>query len=137
MNYCKNLRIRSKKGEKYFFCVKKKAEVERKDCSECNCREFKKVAKLTVKTRLKPISKKRIFVSKKTYNEVYKRDNGCCRICGNNIVELHHIYYRSERKDLIDEPSNCIMLCDKHHKLVHSNKKKYQPILLDIIIKTV
>ena len=133
MNNCVNLRIRSKKGTKYFFCVRRKNEIERKECFGCSYREFKKTSKMTVKTRLKPISKKRVCVSKKTYNEVYERDKGCCRLCYKTNIELHHVYYRSERKDLIDEPSNCIMLCYKCHKLVHSNKKKYQPLLLELL----
>ena len=135
MNYCINLKLRSKKGVKYFYCVRKRAVVERNNCFSCLNREMKKVSKIAVKTRLKPISKKRVCVSKKTYDEVYKRDNECCRfpLCGKKNIELHHIYYRSERKDLIDEPSNCIMLCSEHHKLVHSNKKKYQPMLLEIM----
>ena len=136
MNYCKNLRYRRRKGQMYLYCVRRKAEIERKDCSECNCKEFKKVVKMTVKTRLKPISKKRVCVSKKTYNEVYERDKGCCRLCNKINIELHHIKYRSEAKDLIDEPSNCIMLCFDCHKLVHSDKKKYQPILLEIVKQT-
>jgi hypothetical protein len=138
MKGCVNLRIRSKKGEKYCFCVRRKATIERKECFGCSYREFKKASKIAVKTRLKPISKKRVCVSKKTYNEVYERDKGCCQFlfCFKQNVELHHIRYRSERKDLIDEPSNCIMLCSEHHKLVHSNKKMYQPILLEIIKKT-
>ena len=133
MNYCINLKLRSKKGVKYFYCVRKRAVVERNNCFSCLNREMKKVSKIAVKTRLKPISKKRVCVSKKTYDEVYKRDNGICRMCGKSNIELHHIKYRSEAKHLIDEPSNCIMLCSEHHKLVHSNKKKYQPMLLEIM----
>lgn len=135
MNCCVHLKLRSKKGVKYFYCVRKRAVVEYKSCFGCLNREIKKTSKIAVKTRLKPISKKRVFVSKKTYDEVYERDKGCCQfpLCRKPNIELHHIYYRSERKDLIDEPSNCIMLCNEHHKLVHSNKKKYQPILLEIM----
>lgn len=132
MSNCVNLRIRTKKGTKYFFCVRRKAVVERNECFSCSCREFKKTSKIAVKTRIKPISKKRVCVTKETYNKVYERDKGLCRLCGNNNIELHHIYYRSERKDLINDPDNCIMLCNKCHRLVHSNKKKYQPILLEI-----
>lgn len=132
MSNCVNLRIRTKKGTKYFFCVRRKAVVERNECFGCSCREFKKTSKIAVKTRIKPISKKRVCVNKETYNKVYERDKGVCRLCGNNNIELHHIYYRSERKDLINDPDNCIMLCNKCHRLVHSNKKKYQPILLEI-----
>lgn len=133
MNCCINLKLRTKKGIKYFYCVRKRTEVEQKCCWSCLNRETKKTSKMVVKTRLKPISKKRVCVSKKTYNEVYERDKGICCFCGKSNIELHHIYYRSERKDLIDEPSNCIMLCTEHHKQVHSNKKKYQPMLLEIM----
>ena len=48
-------------------------------------------------------------------------------------IELHHVRYRSERKDLINEPNNCVCLCTFHHQLVHSNKKKYQPLLLKML----
>lgn len=140
MNCCINLKLRSKKGVKYFYCVRKRAVVDQKECWSCLNRETKKTSKMVVKTRLKPISKKRVCVSKKTYNEVYERDNGRCRLCGAvDNLQLHHIYYRSERKDLIDDPNNCIMLChrdfskNKCHKLVHNNKKKYQPMLLEIM----
>lgn len=143
MNYCKNLRVRRKKGQIYFFCVHRKAVVERNCYLGCIDRENKKTPKIAVKTRIKPISKKRVFVSRKTYCTVYERSKDIfgvprCQYCGNaDNLQLHHIYYRSERKDLIDDPDNCIMLChrdfsnNKCHRLVHSNKKKYQPILID------
>ena len=132
-NKCINCRIRTKKGCKYFFCVRRKAEIERKECSECNYIEYRKVAKMTPRKPMKPISKKRVFVSKKIYNQVFEECNGRCAFCHTtNNLHYHHIYYRSERKDLIDDPSNGIMLCEEHHRLVHSNKREYQPILLDI-----
>ena len=65
-----------------------------------------------------------------------QRDNGRCVMLNYECkgkIELHHVRYRSERKDLINEPNNCVCLCTFHHKLVHSNKKKYQPILLKIL----
>ena len=85
---------------------------------------------------IKKVSKKRICVTKETYNKVYDRDKGKCRLkdftC-NGGLELHHIQYRSEAKDLINEPTNCIMLCVKHHKQVHSYKHYLQPILKETI----
>ncbi len=132
MNSCINLRVRRRKGQIYFYCASRKAEIERKECFGCLNREFKNVAKNPLKTRIKPISKKRVCVSEETYNKVYERDYGRCRFCGNRNIELHHIIYRSESKALINEPSNCIMLCNEHHKLVHSNKKKYQPLLIEM-----
>jgi alpha-D-ribose 1-methylphosphonate 5-phosphate C-P lyase len=67
--------------------------------------------------------------------EVYKKTlelfDGVCAICGSNQVALHHIRYGScGRKTYI---GNVIPLCERHHRLVHSNKKKYQPILIEMI----
>lgn len=145
MSYCTNLRFRKKKGKIYCYCVHKRSVIEQKECSGCLNKEYKKVAKMTVKKRIRPVSKKRITVSEKTYNIVMDRSkdiNGVphCQFCGAvDNLQLHHVYYRSERKDLIDNPDNCLMLChrdfskNKCHRLVHNNKKKYQPILLDIL----
>lgn len=97
---------------------------------ECkNCPNF-------ILMRNKPIRKvssKKKYVSKETYQKVYERDKGRCRLCGNNNIQLHHIVYRSEDKSLIDEPTNCIMLCYKCHKLVHSNKHLWKPKLQEMI----
>ena len=82
---------------------------------------------------IKKVSKKRKFVSKETYQKVYDRDNGVCRLCGNPNIQLHHIVYRSEDINLIDVANNCIMLCFNCHKKVHNNKDKWQPILKEMI----
>lgn len=85
---------------------------------------------------IKKVSNKRTTVTEETYNKVMQRDKGKCVMFNYECegkIELHHVRYRSERKDLINEPNNCVCLCTFHHKLVHSNKKKYQPILLKIL----
>ena len=92
---------------------------------------------------IKKVSNKRITVTEETYNKVMQRDKGKCRLAHvtyNGVscyggLELHHIKYRSEAKDLINEPTNCICLCTAHHKLVHSNKHYWQPILKEMINK--
>lgn len=68
---------------------------------------------------------------KETYKKTLEMfDNGCA-ICGNNQVALHHIRYgMCGRKTYM---GNVIPLCNYHHKLVHSNKKLYQPMLIKII----
>lgn len=140
-NKCLHLRFRSKKGQTYCYCAKKRAVIESFECKGCLNKEYKKVAKMTVKKGLNKVSKKRVTVSKKTYDEVYKRCNGSCAICGTNQnLEYHHIYYRSERKDLIDDPNNGIMLCGEfanncHKGKAHKNKKYWQPILLNMVDK--
>jgi len=53
-------------------------------------------------------------------------DGGRCRVCGTKYnLHVHHIVYRSEKQD--DSVGNLITLCQKHHDLIHSNKKYYQP----------
>lgn len=87
---------------------------------------------------IKKVSNKRITVTEETYNKVMQRDKYKCRLLDCTCygkLELHHIRYRSEAKDLINEPTNCIMLCLKHHKQVHSNKHYWQPILKEMINK--
>ena len=69
--------------------------------------------------------------------EVYKKTlelfNSCCAICGSPYVQCHHIRYGAVgRKTYM---GNIIPLCKKHHDLVHTNKKKYQPMLIEMIDK--
>ena len=141
LNKCLYLRYRRKQSKMYCYCTKKRAVIESFECKGCNNKEYKKVVKMAVKTKIKPVSKKRITVSKKTYDEVFERCNGVCAICGTNQnLEYHHIYYRSERKDLIDDPNNGIMLCGEfanncHKGKAHKNKRYWQPILLKIVNK--
>lgn len=83
---------------------------------------------------IKKVSKNRIFVKKEVYEQVYKRDNGKCRLCGSNNIQLHHINGRG--KSLTNDINNCIMLCQHCHlEVVHKNQKKYRPILNEIIKK--
>lgn len=127
---CIYYKKRRKNYVSYTYCTIKKAIIEYKECKTCDKKEYKKVKPL------RPVSKKRITVSKETYGKVLVRDKRC-RLCGRiTALQLHHILYRSERKDLIDEPTNCIMLCSDCHRLVHSNKRKYQPLLQDIVKKS-
>lgn len=67
--------------------------------------------------------------------ELYSIDGAvCCAICGSAYsIEMHHIRYGAcGRKTYM---GNVIPLCSKHHKLVHTNKKTFQPVLIDMINK--
>lgn len=88
------------------------------------------------KTNKKPPKKR---VSKSTYDEVFEASKGKCGLCGaKDNLQLHHIFYRSEDVNKIDDPNNCIMLCHKDfsenrcHKKVHDNKKYWKPRLIKI-----
>ena len=129
---CINIRVRSKKYHKYFYCIKRKKEIELSECNICKDYEYKQRKTISKK------SNKKIYVSKETYQKVYERDKGTCQLLDENCqygLELHHIVYRSEDKSKINDINNCILLCNYHHRLVHSNKNHWQPILFKIVKK--
>lgn len=129
MNKCKYIAIRSKNYEKYFYCrLNKKIINYTTECIKCVKNEPRK------NKSINKVSKKKITVTQETYDKVMQRDNYKCRLCGTSLnLQLHHIIYRSEDKSKINDINNCIMLCVKHHVLVHSNKKYWQPKLLELV----
>ena len=70
---------------------------------------------------------------KKVYEDTLELFKGCCALCGSPYIERHHIRFGAcGRKTYM---GNIIPLCKQHHDMVHSNKKKYQPMLIEIIDK--
>lgn len=68
--------------------------------------------------------------------EVYQKScelfNNCCALCGSPyMIHRHHIRYGACGRHTY--MGNIIPLCEEHHRMVHSNKKKYQPLLIKII----
>lgn len=126
---CANILKRSRNLKTVFYCKEFKTYIDYKTtCQNCSKRILK------ANTPIKKVSKNKKIVSKETYQKVYERDKGICQLKDKNCqfrIELHHIIYRSEDKSKIDEPNNCILLCNYHHRLVHSNKHYWQPLLLN------
>lgn len=54
-----------------------------------------------------------------------------CALCGNPRVSCHHIRYGACGRHTY--MGNIIPLCKYHHDLVHTNKKKWQPILIKMV----
>jgi len=57
--------------------------------------------------------------------DILQRYNWRCAIadCGTRLtLAVHHIEFRSQRPDLVDDPSNKIPLCLEHHNLIHNEK---------------
>ena len=70
---------------------------------------------------------------KEVYEKSLELFNNCCALCGSPYVQCHHIRYGAVgRKTYM---GNIIPLCKAHHDLVHTNKKKYQPMLIEMIDK--
>lgn len=63
-----------------------------------------------------------------TRDKIRDRDGYNCRFCGvGQDIQIHHIKYRSQGGG--DTLINLISLCETHHMLMHSSKRKWQPIL--------
>ena len=46
-----------------------------------------------------------------------------CECCGAKAVDIHHIWARSVRKDLVNEIGNLMALCRFHHNLYGDRKE--------------
>ena len=72
----------------------------------------------------------KLRMKKLTRELVAYRDNGLCQMCGKQATSQHHIVFKSHCGANI--APNLICLCNSCHRLVHSDEKKYRPILLDL-----
>ena len=79
--------------------------------------------------------KKSKDIPKAVRDEVFKRFKHKCAYCGRShgLLAPHHIKYRSEGVD--HSLGNLVLLCQEHHAMVHADKKKWQPILMDYIFR--
>ena len=62
-------------------------------------------------------------------DSVIERDNGICRLCGRQAVDIHHLQFKSLQGN--NTSFNLICLCRKHHDLAHSHQHKYFNILFE------
>ena len=75
------------------------------------------------------MSKKRSVEETKAYQQIVESEP-YCQLCGSTYyLQIHHIFYRSELG--LTTPKNLIRLCARCHRLVHSNKAYWQPLLLE------
>lgn len=92
INMCKQLRIRQKQYNKYFYCCESKTITYIDNCKKCLKFEPR------VNKPIKKVSNKRITVTEETYNKVMQRDKGRCRLCGTSLnLHLHHIMREGKR----------------------------------------
>ena len=72
-------------------------------------------------------------VEKEVYKKTLELFDYKCAICGSNRIQCHHIRFGGLYGGRKTYMGNVIPLCEKHHRLVHTNKNKYMPILIEII----
>ena len=73
------------------------------------------------------------MTDKQVYEKTLELFNNCCAICGKPYPQLHHVRFGGLQGGRKTYMGNIIPLCPEHHRLVHTNKRKYQPILIEMI----
>lgn len=72
--------------------------------------------------------------NEKEIYETIANEEPYCMLCGKPYnLNIHHIRYGSVGRHTYY--GNIIRLCINCHQLVHSNKRKWQPILIEIANK--
>ena len=82
------------------------------------------------KTSKQVLNRKTKDISKLNRDEIKKLFNGRCGLCGGQGTHCHHIIYKSEDRNKINDLNNLFLLCVECHNKVHSNKKYWQPRLV-------
>lgn len=87
------------------------------------------------KQRNEEYNKYRNYLRSKQFKEVKKivweRDNGECQFCARKqsdgvTLSVHHKCYRNLYKGGEEEAADCILICSREHKALHSMKCNYQ-----------
>lgn len=131
-NGCINCRLRTKKGVKYFFCVRRKAEIERNECQGCLYREFKKTSKIAVKTSLRVSGKKHRLtkateVSKAVKLKVWERDKHKCIFCQKEVEwNYANSHYIKRSQNGLGIEQNIMTNCERCHKLYEESMYREQ-----------
>jgi 5-methylcytosine-specific restriction endonuclease McrA len=72
------------------------------------------------------------FLAADVRSTVLARDGNRCRCCSTNGgLHVHHVDYRSQGG--LDVEHNLITLCFSCHEMVHSDKRRFQPLLRGVV----
>lgn len=122
---CMNLKVRSKKYKKYFYCTALKKEVTCDECCNCELKEYKPVKPIKGK---KHQQTKATAIQKSIKEIVWARDNHRCIFC-NKLVDVFyanaHYIPRSAGGKGIEE--NIFTACEDCHRQQDNglNTKEY------------
>lgn len=107
---CINLKIRSKKYVKYFYCSLKKEEIQMEKCIKCENKEYKKVVKMQKRSSKRA---KALDISIDVRETVFKRDKGLCVVC--KSPGLPNSHYIARGKGGLGIEQNVLTHCMKCH----------------------
>lgn len=111
-NKCINLRVRSKKGIKYGYCLKLKKEVS----IFCKCKniEYKQYKSITNRTT------KQSKLDKSRTVSLFTDNLNVCYLCGCKKEHLHEVFFGRNRVNSI-RYGLFIPVCEKCHRKCHND----------------
>ena len=124
---CKNLRIRTKKGVHYKYCILLK-KIITDECYNCINKEYKCTKSLNYCAKL-PLKKKKCTIKghkhkltkateipMKVKKEVWERDNHCCIYC-HKYVDVYYANSHYIKRSHLGKgiPQNVVTACPKCH----------------------
>ena len=119
MSQCKHFRIRSKRYQKYFYCLQLKKRINVEKCSTCEFKDYKTQKKWKNKS-------KKLNKLERSRTSILTNDMKHCFLC-NRILEhinRHEIFFGRNRLKSM-EYGLVVYLCDDCHTIsdlsVHNN----------------
>lgn len=119
MSQCKHFRVRSKKYQKYFYCLKLKKKIDVKKCSTCEYKDYKTQNKWKNKS-------KKLNKLERNRTSILTNDKEHCFLCNRKLeqVNRHEIFFGRNRKQSM-QYGLVVYLCDDCHTIsdlsVHNN----------------
>lgn len=122
---CINLKVRSKKYKKYFYCTALKKEINCQECCNCEYREYKRANPIKGRTHKQT---KATAIKKSVKEIVWDRDNHRCIFCHKFVdmfyANAHYLPRSSGGRGI---PENIFTACDDCHRKQDNglNTKEY------------
>ena len=114
-SYIKNKEKRRLHHNEYNESVKKRMDedLEFKKNMQKKWREYRKIRKLKNLENFRELGAIRQYAHEMFEEDIFKRDNFKCRLCGiEKDLEMHHKKYTRNKEDII-------LVCNKCHKKIH------------------
>lgn len=118
INKCSYLRVRHKRGELYYYCIKTSKIVLKTCYIECLDKEYKQYKKLKQKTSgQKALEDSRYSILQDNLNK--------CFFCSNKSTDWHELLKGKNRKNAI-KWGLCVRICRSCHTKTETDSKFYQ-----------
>lgn len=118
-NNCINLRIRSKKYLKFYYCAAMKKEIDINNCSGCWDKQYKQTKKIKNKVSRRA---KAVDITPAVKKIVLTRDNGVCVVCKER-AGIPNMHYISRAKGGLGIEQNVACGCMECHDAYDNGSK--------------